>query len=59
MEIARDFEKPNGEKFVKGERAVVSEHKLSPEGRVSVGARTEDGRVLRAGFREAFDRPPE
>jgi hypothetical protein len=57
VEIARDIETPSGEKFVKGEPAVIAEHRLSPDGRVSVGARTPDGRMLRAGFPEAFQTP--
>ena len=54
VEIAQDTEKPTGEKFVRGESAVVSEHVLAKNGRVYIGARTPDGRVLRASFQEAF-----
>jgi hypothetical protein len=53
--IALDAEKPTGERFTRGEHAVVSEHLLSRDGRVSVGARTADGRILRATFVEAFE----
>ena len=54
IEIAQDEEKPTGEKFVRGEFVVVSEHVLAKDGLVYIGARTADGRVLRASFREAF-----
>ena len=54
VQIAENLEKPTGEKFAGGESAVVSEHVLAKDGRVFVGARTPDGRVLRAVFREAF-----
>ncbi len=52
--IGVDAEKPTGEKFGKGETAVVFEHGLSSDGRVYVGVRTSDGRVLRSTFAEAF-----
>lgn len=54
VRIAFSTEKPTGEKFAKGEPAVVSELVLAGDGRVWVGARTPDGRVLRATFYEAF-----
>jgi hypothetical protein len=54
VEIAQDFEKPTGQRFTRGEGAVVSEHVLSSDGRVYIGARTPDGRVFRATCREAF-----
>ena len=53
--ISQATTKPTGERFAKGESAVISEHLLNTDGRISVGARTPDGRVLRALFREAFE----
>jgi hypothetical protein len=55
--IALDAEKPTGEKFSKGETAVICEHSLSADGLYYVGARTADGRILRAAFTEAFEAP--
>jgi hypothetical protein len=54
IKIAQDGEKPTGERLVRGESAVITEHVLAKDGLVYIGARTADGRVLRASFREAF-----
>jgi hypothetical protein len=53
--IALNAEKPTGERFNKGERAVICEHLLLADGRVSVGGRTADGRVLRSTVADAFE----
>jgi hypothetical protein len=55
--IALNTQKPTGEKFVKGEAAVIVERRPHADGSVSVGAQTTDGRILRAVISEAFALP--
>jgi hypothetical protein len=53
-EIALTAHFPNGPKFVPGEPGVVCAHRLSADGLVSIGVRTEDGRIFWSATRKAF-----